>query len=62
MNASVKVVRLITLAGTLATGGVHLHMSVSDAQGRAEGWVFDRTDDPLTGYLELAPRQHNDLK
>jgi len=75
---------ILTLAGTLGMGGVHLHMSVSDAQGRvlgghvaagsivrttaeivigrAEGWIFERADDPQTGYRELAPRQRNGLK
>jgi len=28
---------LLTLAGTLGTGGVHLHASVSDAEGRVYG-------------------------
>jgi uncharacterized protein len=28
---------LITLSGTLAVGGVHLHLSVADAQGRMSG-------------------------
>ena len=70
---------ILTLSGTLGIGGVHLHMSISDAQGRvfgghvaegcivrttaeivigrAEGWTFDREEDPATGFRELAPRR-----
>jgi predicted DNA-binding protein with PD1-like motif len=66
---------LLTLSGTLGIGGVHLHASVSDAEGKVLGGhlmpgcnvrttaeivlgllpshVFDRTHDPMTGFLEL---------
>lgn len=30
-------VEILTLAGTIAPGGSHLHMSVADAQGRVQG-------------------------
>ncbi|APV49193.1 DNA-binding protein [Betaproteobacteria bacterium GR16-43] len=70
---------ILTLAGTLGAGGVHLHMSISDSEGRvlgghvaegcivrttaevvigrAEGWTFERSPDPVTGFRELDPRR-----
>lgn len=70
---------LLGLAGTLGAGGVHLHASVADAEGKVLGGhvmpgcnvrttaeivlgllpahVFERTHDPVTGYLELLARR-----
>jgi predicted DNA-binding protein with PD1-like motif len=66
---------LVSLAGTLGPGGLHLHASMSDAEGRVLGGhvlpgcnvrttaeivlgllpshVFERAQDPATGFLEL---------
>lgn len=66
---------ILTLSGTIATTGVHLHIAISDQQGKtigghlvddsiiyttaeivigvSEEFIFNRTLDEQTGYLEL---------
>jgi uncharacterized protein len=49
---------ILTLAGTLGTGGVHLHMSISDSEGRvvgghvAEGCIVRTTAEIVIGRAE----------
>jgi predicted DNA-binding protein with PD1-like motif len=50
---------IVSLVGTLSTHGIHLHISLSDQNGKTigghllDGCIIYRTVDETTGYKEL---------